>query len=522
MRLVADERDLSSTETSADPAPGDVLDGRFKVIRPLGRGGAAAVFEVQHTITGQRRAMKIMHPQHARSGTDLARFVREAQVLAQLSGSGIPEVYDGGRLHDGSTYLLLELLDGVDLGEHLRTRGALPVADAVAIAKKLLEPLAAAHERGVIHRDVKPANVFITANREVKLLDFGIATHLAGWTDQLGHLTQTNALVGTPAYMAPETIGRQPLDTRVDLYAVGAILFRMLDGRARFEARGLVDLLGQIGAGGGRPLNRGDVPVALVELIDRAMSVDPRRRPQSATAFIVELDALGLGGLVSGSPVSGRVAATAKSSAPPATARPTKSRTGLAILSVSVLAAGLLAAGLFLGYVLFHVQDGEGGADASAAEADPTGQALSLPSVARAMTGIPECDRMAVVYCMCTPTICTGSDPVETLVPYIGPPAASAEETARACLHSIDSLRGCDAATRDLDLSRYDFEISECAQYLERLCGCAPLSCTADGNPLTSWDANARSSRPLMSQREIHEARRDFCARGLSLQESCD
>src|SRR5689334_198949 len=204
---------------------GDLLDGRFQIERLAGQGGAGVVYRGLDRDTGAAVAIKTTAP-HASD----RRFEREAEALAALRHPAIVTYLQHGTF-EHQHYLVMEWLEGEDLGARLAA-GALALADAVAIGRQLAAALAAAHEKGIVHRDVKPANVFLVGGdpSRVKLLDFGIARHAGPAT-----LTTTGTVVGTPSYMAPEQArGTGELDARVDVYGLGALLFHCVTGRATF------------------------------------------------------------------------------------------------------------------------------------------------------------------------------------------------------------------------------------------------------------------------------------------------
>ncbi|CAN5661811.1 hypothetical protein BH09MYX1_BH09MYX1_40860 [soil metagenome] len=207
----------------------EFVGGRFHIEREIGRGGVGIVYKAQDDVTGQMVALKVI----AISGVDAgeeARFKREGRVLAGLRHPGIVQLVAFGQLDEGAPYVAMEWLEGEDIAQRQR-RGPLPLASSLEIAAQVADALAAAHAAGIIHRDVKPANVIILATAEgaaivAKLVDFGVAAA------EDAKLTRTGAIIGTPAYMAPEQArGDEGVDARADLYALGATLFEMVSGR---------------------------------------------------------------------------------------------------------------------------------------------------------------------------------------------------------------------------------------------------------------------------------------------------
>ena len=209
-----------------------VLGGTYRLVRVVGEGAMGRVYEAQHArIAGKRFAVKILHRELVRHQDLRERFLREAEAAALVDHPNVVGVYDVGETADGRPYLVAELLGGEDLSGRLEREGTLSVASAVHIAGQVARALAAAHARGVIHRDVKPENVFLTgdpARPTVKVLDFGIS-HL----DRSGRrLTKIGTVIGTPWYMPPEQGRGQRVDHRADIYGLGGILYRALTGVA--------------------------------------------------------------------------------------------------------------------------------------------------------------------------------------------------------------------------------------------------------------------------------------------------
>ncbi|HHH11704.1 MAG TPA: serine/threonine protein kinase, partial [Sorangium sp.] len=267
----------------SDALIGTVLSGTYRLLRPLGEGGMGRVYEAQHTrIMGKRYAVKVLHPEHARNADVRARFQREAEAVAAIDHVNVVGVYDVNVLPDGRPFLVSELLRGRELGAYLHAQGRLSAAAAVAIVRQLCDALHAAHECGVIHRDVKPENVFLTGSPEcplVKVLDFGIS-RLEGQGGQ--KLTRTGVVMGTPCYMAPEQARGELADRRSDMYATGAILYRALAGRPPFKRADTMATLGAVLTEEPARLRAivPDVPPLLELVVQRAMAREPRARYQ--------------------------------------------------------------------------------------------------------------------------------------------------------------------------------------------------------------------------------------------------
>ncbi|MBI5517937.1 MAG: serine/threonine protein kinase [Deltaproteobacteria bacterium] len=262
---------------------GTELAGRYKLRRLLGAGGMGTVYEASHAIVGRKVAVKVLHPRLARAPELVARFVREAQSAAAVGHKNIVDVLDFGS-HDGVPFLVMELLDGEDAGVLLERVGNLPPGEACWVASEVLSALAAAHKAGVVHRDLKPDNVFLTRDASgvgVRLLDFGIARFRA---DGAEILTAADVVLGTPRYMAPEQLAHSAsVDHRADLYALGVLLYELLTG---VIPRRIPDAEEPLETPAEPPSSRVEgLPAGLDAVVLRAFADAPDARFQSADAF---------------------------------------------------------------------------------------------------------------------------------------------------------------------------------------------------------------------------------------------
>jgi eukaryotic-like serine/threonine-protein kinase len=272
---------------------GDIIDGKYRIVRLLGEGGMGAVYEGENTRIHRKVAIKVLHSGVAEQGEAVARFEREAQAAGRIGSEHIVEVLDLGTLPGGDRYLVMEYLDGDGLGGRIKARGRLTPSELCPIAHQLMEGLAAAHGAGIIHRDLKPDNVFLLKNRGgmqdfVKLLDFGISkfNQLSG--DSGFSMTRTGAVMGTPYYMAPEQAkGSREMDHRVDLYAAGVILYEALTGQVPFNADTFNELLFKIVLEEPRPLEQVEpsIDAGFAAIVAKAMARDPAHRFQTAKEF---------------------------------------------------------------------------------------------------------------------------------------------------------------------------------------------------------------------------------------------
>ena len=262
-----------------DPAQwvGRDIDGRYRALAVLGVGGMGIVLRAQHLFTGVPVALKILHPQFQLDPEVQGRFLAEAQAPNAIGHSAIVKVTDAGRTSEGTLYMAMELLVGRSLRAAVASRDLSPEQIKRVLAE-LLAALGQAHARGFVHRDLKPDNVFLCApDGEVKLLDFGIAKML----DDVRRRTAAGALLGTPAYMAPEQLAdASNVDARADLWAVGVILYELITGRLPLAGSTVSELMVAVASGAVIPI-RQTMPSASHELeqfFARALAVDPRRR----------------------------------------------------------------------------------------------------------------------------------------------------------------------------------------------------------------------------------------------------
>ena len=225
--------------------------GSYRIVGEIGSGGMGTIYRAEHTLLGKPAAVKVLNPQYAQSRTVVNRFFNEARAATAIQHPSIVEVFDFGYMPDGAAYIVMEFLKGESLGHRLYARGRLLESEAFAILRGIAGALGAAHQRGIVHRDIKPDNVFLVPDPEmpsgerVKLLDFGIAKlseeQNAGWSQ-----TRTGTVLGTPSYMAPEQCaGAREVDARADLYSLGCMLFEMLAGRPPFLGQGAGEIIGQ-------------------------------------------------------------------------------------------------------------------------------------------------------------------------------------------------------------------------------------------------------------------------------------
>jgi len=268
---------------------GQIVADRFEIERLVGAGGMGSVYKARDRLTGGYVAMKVLIAQLAR---DKERFRREAQLLAEVSHPRVVRYVAHGVTASNEPYIAMEWLDGLDLAEQLAQTG-LTMGESVLLAKRVAEALGAIHERGIVHRDIKPSNLFLPGGEvdKVKLLDLGIAR----FADPVRASTRTGVMLGTPAYMAPEQArGMKGVDARVDVFALGCVLFECLTGHPPFVGDNIAAVLAKILLENAPRVRdvRSDVPAQLDDLVARMLSKHPPVRPADGAAVVRELSGL--------------------------------------------------------------------------------------------------------------------------------------------------------------------------------------------------------------------------------------
>jgi serine/threonine protein kinase len=277
-----------------DPGlPAGTPIGPYQITSLLARGGTGDVYRATDTRLHRDIALKVLASDRTVDPQRVERFIREARVTASLDHENIVRVYDVGRAGEHA-YLVAELLEGETLRARV-ARGAMPVDEVLRAARGIASGLAAAHEAGLVHRDLKPDNIFLTRSGAVKILDFGIAKLMPEANARDQSLTMTGVVLGTAGYLAPEQIRGGPVDARADLFSLGAVLFEMLTGRRAFERPHLVETLHAIlhDPPSDALAAREDVPAILVRTVMRLLEPEPEARFQSATEALAALHGVG-------------------------------------------------------------------------------------------------------------------------------------------------------------------------------------------------------------------------------------
>ncbi|MFZ5785394.1 MAG: protein kinase domain-containing protein, partial [Acidobacteriota bacterium] len=282
---------MAGRPASTDPIVGKLIADRFRVIARLGAGGMGTVYEAEHLYIQKRVALKLLRPEITASADAVARFQREALAASTIGHENIVAIDDFGRLADGQVYLTMEFLDGDPLNEVLE-REPLSVPQILDVAIQTCHGLAAAHAKGIIHRDMKPENIFLVdGGSKVKILDFGIAKVVRA--DSNTNLTKTGAVFGTPNYMAPEQALGRSIDHRVDVYSMGIIIYQMATGRLPFEADSFVAILTQhVTEPPPSPRSVAparEIPEELEAIILKAVAKEPAERYQDMGELVAAL-----------------------------------------------------------------------------------------------------------------------------------------------------------------------------------------------------------------------------------------
>ena len=267
--------------------------GGLRVLSSIGRGAMGEVFLAEDHRLGRRVAVKVMHPSRASDPISRQRFIRESRATAAVEHPHVVAIHQVGE-HEGLPYIVMQHLHGDTLATHRRKSGRIPLPETLRIGREIAEGLARAHAHGLIHRDIKPDNIFLEGpRRRVKIIDFGLARDIAD-DPAAPHITHDGAIVGTPAYMSPERIGSAAVDARSDLFGLGVMLYEALADRLPFEGTSMMAMLAAISRGS--PVDLAsvapDVPADVSALVMRLIAHSPADRPASAEAVADELAAI--------------------------------------------------------------------------------------------------------------------------------------------------------------------------------------------------------------------------------------
>jgi serine/threonine-protein kinase len=373
--------------------------GRFQVASVLGQGAMGVVYLAHDPEIGRPVAIKTVRPEAVggESAQEIeARFLKEAKLAGRLQHPNIVTVYDVGRAGD-TLFIAMEYVDGRPLTRYLVSSDSLPLSAKVSIVRQVAEALGHAHERGVLHRDVKPGNILVGADGRVKVTDFGIGKFTGATTSEL---TRTGHMVGSPAYMSPEQVRGEKLDGRSDLFSLGIVLYELLTGVRPFPGESITTLVYQILHTEPRdPLEwKSDLPVATREVVARLLAKAPEKRPADAREFVRELariekiqreSEMTRRALREAAPVPGGPASTVPTppSAPTGPVSPASRPGGPP--SRSAMPGVLAALAILVAATLFLLRQRREGVAPTAVAAAPPVTAAAVPTAAAAPTVAP-------------------------------------------------------------------------------------------------------------------------------------
>jgi tRNA A-37 threonylcarbamoyl transferase component Bud32 len=299
--------DESPQPPQSDALVGHTLVDRYKLTRKIGEGGMGSVYEATHVLLSKPVAVKVLRDKYLDRPEVAKRLVQEARLASSIRHENIVDITDSGATEDGRTFVVMEHLDGQSLAELIKRDGALPESRVLDIARQAASALGAAHERGIVHRDVKPENIFLVdrgGHDFVKVLDFGISKTIKRGVDEESlKLTHTGVVMGTPLYMSPEQArGDEDLDQRIDIWALGVILYETLTAEVPFRATNYLGVISQV-------LNQEVTPPrklrpemriseAMERVVGKAMARDRNDRYPTMAALIADLDRVASGGEV--------------------------------------------------------------------------------------------------------------------------------------------------------------------------------------------------------------------------------
>jgi eukaryotic-like serine/threonine-protein kinase len=381
--------------TKGPVAVGDVVAGKYRVEGFLGEGAMGLVVAARQITLDRLVAIKVLS---ARAGSDpvlTGRFMREARAAGKLTNEHVAKVIDVGTLPSGTPFMVMEHLEGADLGRILAERGPLDVATACRYVAQACQGIAEAHARGIVHRDLKPDNLYLTVGvggeSVVKVLDFGVSKVFSA----VGQLTTTSSIVGSPVYMAPEQMrGSKAADTRSDVWSLGVVLYELMTGRCPFEADSLPELCMRVTSQPPSPIEsyRKDLPPELVAVLSRCLEKEPARRFANAGELGTALVPFALA--ASGSKETGSRSGEAFASTAPGTLTFDLPRRRLRLAwALPVVGAALLAV-LLLGRharspSVILAASGAGQASSAFVDVAPTATAAPVETVAHVVVAPP-------------------------------------------------------------------------------------------------------------------------------------
>jgi serine/threonine-protein kinase len=290
--LQPEQSDTVMTSSGPDILPPGTMAGQYMLQRLIGSGGGGMVYAAEHRLLKRPAAVKVLRREKAAMASMVTRFLREAMAVNMIRHPNIVDIFEFGELADGRPFYVMELLEGTNLRKLVQLRGRFSPADALAMLEPVCNALEAAHRAGVVHRDLKASNITVLENgseRVVKLLDFGIAKLLHPEPGGAG-LTEAGSMLGTSHYMAPEQVRGEPVDTRVDVYALGVLLYQLLTAQYPFQSDKTEEIAWMhLTAPVPRPSQSAPIPPALDDVVLKTMEKDRERRYPSVASFLEAL-----------------------------------------------------------------------------------------------------------------------------------------------------------------------------------------------------------------------------------------
>jgi serine/threonine-protein kinase len=509
-RLASDDESTVSMEPpSLDGEDGlaqGTMLGEYQVERTLARGGMGTVFAAVHPLIGKRVAIKVLSRALCSDPASVQRFVDEARVVNRIGHPNIVDVFAFGAMPDGRQYLVMELLQGETLGARM-ARAPVPLAEACAVMKQLARALGAAHAHGVIHRDLKPDNVFLVTvdgGSMVKLLDFGIAklSHQDAVTR-----TAAGALVGTPQYIAPEQARGGRVDAHSDIYAFGGLLFELLAGRPVFLVNGVTEAIAKHLLEAAPRLSQfAQVPDELDDLVAAMLAKNPAVRPTlDRICDVLDRAAAAPPPLAPSAPAVASTAPAVARPAVPMVARPRRSR----LRSVAPLAAALAVMAVALAWAYTarpHAEPAPDPRDPTSASATPSRSAAATPQGAEAAPAAPP---ETLIPPSGAPAAVASPPDVTAVAPPVAPPTPSPEAPAAvpppseapAARRVVTASAGPSAATEPTGAS----PAAEATGPASDAARAEPGAATGDGKP---------RGQPMPRTRARHTGRLELAIRG--------
>jgi serine/threonine-protein kinase len=343
---------LGPSGAEQDRMVGRVLGARYRVLSRLGEGGMGTVYLCEHAVLGRRYAVKVLRPELAQDAELVARFRNEAVAASRIGGENVVDVLDFGVAEDGASYYVMEALEGRSLAAVIGEDGPLAVPRALALLEQLCRALGAAHARGVVHRDVKPDNVFVVTGADggerAKVIDFGISK--VAEEPSARRLTRAGAIIGTPEYMAPEQAAGEPVDHRADVYALGVLAYEVLTGTLPIVANTPVATLvaHQTRTPEAPSARRPGIPREVDAVVLAALAKRPEDRPASMEALAAALAAIRRGAAPAPPPrcsPPARGAPASGEASPGPRSRRRSVRAALVLAGAALLAAAVAVAG---------------------------------------------------------------------------------------------------------------------------------------------------------------------------------